>query len=623
MKRPTDYPIFLYNEGTNRESSKLFRPSYVVKNKKKCWRFRVWAPHARSVSVVGDFNKWDRRVNKMEPIGGGVWECHVRGVKKYDVYKFSVEQSSGKIVLKADPYATHTETPPYNASKIFDIQGYSWGDKEWKEAQKGVDLAKAPINVYELHFGSWKRHDNGNYLSYRDMADHLIPYLKEMGYTHVEFLPLTEHPLEMSWGYQATGLFAPTSRFGTPHDLMYLIDKLHQAGIGVILDLVLSHFPKDEFGLYNFDGGPTYEYADGYRNEHKGWGTMVYDYGKGAVRSFLISVACFWLENYHIDGLRLDAVASMLYLDYCRNEGEWKPNVFGGNYHLEAIDFIKQLNKAVLTEFPNAMMIAEESTDFPMITMPPDLGGLGFHFKWNMGWMNDVLAYEKIDPFFRKGSHEKLTFGIMYAYKENYVLPFSHDEVVHGKCSMVSKMHGSYEDKFRALKALYAFQYAHPGKKLNFMGNEIAQFIEWNFLRPIDWFLLDYDTHRDMQGYVKKLNHLYKDNPCFYELDDCYEGFKWLVVDDNLRNVVAFYREDSKGEKIFAIINFSDVTRNEYVMPVPEKGSYEVIMDSNATDFTSKEVYESVEQEYNEFTDVIKIKLEGNSALYLKLIKEE
>ena len=623
MKKPTDYPIYLFNEGTNSECYKLMRPAYVVKNKKKVWRFRVWAPNAKSVSVVGNFNKWDRNLNPMVPIGGGIWETYIRGLKKYDIYKFSVEWQNGKIVMKADPYAMHTETPPSNASKLYDISGYQWGDDQWRENLKGTDHAKSAINIYELHLGSWKRHENGNYLSYRDMVDHLIPYVKEMGYTHVEFLPITEHPLEMSWGYQVSGFFAPTSRFGTPHDFMYLIDKLHQAGIGVILDLVLSHFPKDEFGLYNFDGVQEYEYSDPYKAEHKGWGTVVFDYGKGAVRSFLTSVACFWLENYHVDGLRLDAVASMIYLDYCRGEGEWKPNVFGGNYNLEAVDFLKQLNKTVLTKFPNAMMIAEESTSFPMVTMPPSMGGLGFNFKWNMGWMNDMLAYEKVDPFFRKGSHNKLTFGISYAFKENYVLPFSHDEVVHGKCSMVSKMHGNYEDKFRALKALYAFQYAHPGKKLNFMGNEIAQFIEWNYLRPIDWFLLEYDTHRDMQGYVRKLNHLYKENPAFYQLDNTYDGFKWLVVDDAVQNVVAFYREDEKGNRIIAIINFSDVWRKDYTFGVPDEGKYEVIMNSNAKDFIGGDVYSTQAVPMHGHEQSLKIMLEGNSALYLKLIKEE
>ncbi len=624
MKRPTDYPIYLFNEGTNSECYKLMHVAYVVKNKKKCWRFRVWAPNARSVSVVGDFNVWDRNVNPMEPIGGGVWECYIRGLKKYAIYKFSVEWPNGKIVLKADPYALHTETPPHNASKIYDINGYKWGDKEWRERVKthNTDHAKAPINIYELHLGSWMRYDDGNYMTYVDLADKLADYVKEMGYTHVEFLPVTEHPLEMSWGYQVTGFFAPTSRFGTPHDFMYLVDKLHQAGVGVILDLVLSHFPKDEFGLYSFDGVPEYEYSNPKKAEHKGWGTMVFDYGKGAVRSFLTSVACFWLENYHIDGLRLDAVASMIYLDYCREEGEWEANVFGGNYNLEAVDFLKQLNKTVLTKFPNAMMIAEESTAFPMVTMPPDMGGLGFNFKWNMGWMNDMLAYEKIDPFFRKGSHDKLTFGISYAFQENYVLPFSHDEVVHGKCSMVSKMHGQYNEKFKALKALYAFQYAHPGKKLNFMGNEIAQFIEWDYKRPLDWFLLEYDTHKDMQEYVKKLNHIYKSHPCFYELDGTYDGFKWLVVDDAVQNVVAFYREDSSGEKIIAIVNFSDVLRTDYTFGVPDAGSYEVILDSTTADFTSDVIYETEEGEDRGQKQTLKIKLEGNSALYLKLIKE-
>ena len=623
MKKPTDYPIFLFNEGTNSEAYKLMRVAYVVKNKKKVWRFRCWAPNARSVSVVGDFNKWDRRENPMHMVSGGIWECHIRGLKKYDNYKFSVEQATGEIVLKADPYAMHTETPPANASKIYDISGYSWGDGDWKESLKGRNHAISPLNIYELHIGSWRRHDDGNYYSYRDLAEALPKYVKEMGYTHVEILPITEHPLEMSWGYQVSGFFAPSSRFGTPHDFMYLVDKLHQAGIGVILDLVLSHFPKDAFGLYNFDGTPTYEYSDPLKSEHKGWGTMVFDYGKGAVKSFLMSAACFWMEYYHMDGLRLDAVASMLYLDYCREETGWRPNVFGGNYNLEAIDFLKQLNKTILTKFPNAMMIAEESTSFPMITMPPDLGGLGFNFKWNMGWMNDILAYEKIDPFFRKGSHSKLTFGIMYAYKENYILPFSHDEVVHGKCSMIGKMAGTYEDKFRALKALYAFQYAHPGKKLNFMGNEFGQFIEWNFQRPLDWFLLDYDTHRDMHEYTKKLNHLYLKYPAFYERDDSHEGFHWLLVDDCVRNTVAFYREDNKGEKIIVVVNFSDVTREPYEFGVPDKGKYEVILNSSAKGHVDNTIYKTIDESFGEIPQKLKIKLEGNSALYLKLIKED
>ena len=410
MNKQLELPIYLFNEGTNAEAFRLMHASYVVKDGKKLWRFRCLAPHAKSVSVVGEFNGWDRTMNKMAPIGGGIWEGYAKSLKKYDTYKFSIETQSGDVLLKADPFATHTETPPATASKIYDISGYEWHDKDFINSLKKRNHLESPMNIYELHLGSWRRHDDGNYYSYRDLAESLVPYLKEMGYTHVEFLPVTEHPLEMSWGYQVGSFFAPTSRFGTPHDFMYLVDKCHEAGISVILDLVLSHFPKDAFGLYRFDGEPLYEYDDPLKAEHKTWGTMVFDYGKGAVRSFLISCACFWIEYYHIDGLRLDAVASMLYLDYDRRGGEWRPNKDGGNYNLEAISFLRDLNTTVLSRNPHAITIAEESTAFPMVTMPPDIGGLGFNFKWNMGWMNDVTDYVKIDPFFRKGAHNKLRF---------------------------------------------------------------------------------------------------------------------------------------------------------------------------------------------------------------------
>ena len=620
-KKILDYPIYLFNEGTNFEAHKMMKISYVVKSGKKMWRFRCYAPNARSVSIVGDFNNWDRNTHRMSPVGGGIWEGYVQALKKFDNYKFSVEQINGRIVNKADPFALHTETPPATASKIYDISGYNWKDDEYMEKRRSLDVNKQPLNIYEIHLGSWKRHDDGNYYSYRDIADNLVPYIKEMGYTHVEILPVTEHPLEMSWGYQVGNFFAPTSRFGTPHDFMYLIDSCHKAGIGVIMDIVLSHFPKDAFGLYEFDGTSLYEYADPKKREHKGWGTMVFDYGKGAVRSFLTSCACFWLENYHIDGLRLDAVASMIYLDYDRKDGEWEPNVFGGNYNLEAVDFLKQFNKTVLTNFPGTMMIAEESTSFPMVTMPPDIGGLGFNFKWNMGWMNDVLSYIKIDPFFRKGSHDKLTFGISYAFNENYVLPFSHDEVVHGKCSMISKIPGEYKEKFDALKSLYAFQMAHPGKKLNFMGNEFGQFIEWDYDRPLDWFLLDYDTHRCVHEFIKKLNHVYLNNPALYELDSSYDGFKWLVVDDKIQNVVAFYREDTNGDRVVVIINFSDVRRADYTFGVPDEGTYEVILDT--IDGGEKRTYTTETLENHGQEQSITVDLKGNQSLYLKLIKEE
>ena len=623
MNKQLELPIYLFNEGTNAEAFRLMHASYVVKDGKKMWRFRCWAPHARSVSVVGEFNGWDRTMNRMAPIGGGIWEGYAKSLKKYDTYKFSIETQSGDVLLKADPFATHTETPPATASKIYDISGYEWHDKDFINSLKKRNHYESPMNIYELHLGSWRRHDDGNYYSYRDLAESLVPYLKEMGYTHVEFLPVTEHPLEMSWGYQVGSFFAPTSRFGTPHDFMYLVDKCHEAGISVILDLVLSHFPKDAFGLYRFDGEPLYEYDDPLKAEHKTWGTMVFDYGKGAVRSFLISCACFWIEYYHIDGLRLDAVASMLYLDYDRRGGEWRPNKDGGNYNLEAISFLKDLNTTVLSRNPHAITVAEESTAFPMVTMPPDMGGLGFNFKWNMGWMNDVTDYVKIDPFFRKGAHNKLTFGISYAFSENYILPFSHDELVHGKWSMISKMPGSYQEKFSALKALYAYQFAHPGKKLNFMGNEFGQFIEWNYTRPLDWFLLAYDTHAGVHRFVKKLNEVYLNYPALFEQDNSYDGFKWLVVDDTVQNVVAFYREDKAGKRVVVIINFSDVTREKYTFGVPDKGVYKVILNSNSPDFggnsTLPEKIRTKPVESHGCKQSLTLTLEGNTAIYLGL----
>jgi 1,4-alpha-glucan branching enzyme len=621
-----DFPIYLFKEGTNSELYKLLGPSYVLYRGKMMWRFRVYAPAAKSISIVGDFNNWRREENPMKKLGKGIWECYISGLKQYDVYKLSIEGADGRIVNKADPFATHTETPPANASKLFDISGFNWTDEDFLKKRAMHNPYESPMNIYEVHAGSWRRHADGNYYSYRNLADELVPYLVEMGYTHVELLPITEHPLEMSWGYQVTGFFAPTSRFGTPHDFMYFVNKCHEAGIYVILDLVLSHFPKDEFGLFRFDGTPLFEYADEFKSEHKTWGTMVFDYGKGTVRSFLTSCAAFWLECYHIDGLRLDAVASMLYLDYDRKEGEWRPNREGGRYNLEAVDFVRKFNELILTRFPGVVTMAEESTAFPMVTMPPAIGGLGFNFKWNMGWMNDFLEYLNIDPFFRKGSHNKLTFGITYAFSENYVLPFSHDEVVHGKCSLISKTRGTYYDKFDAVKAALTYQMTHPGKKLNFMGNEIGQFIEWDFKRPLDWFLLEYETHRGVQKFVKALNKIYLTTPALYELDNSYQGFKWLVVDDNIQNVIAYYREDKKGDKVIVVINFSDVFRKKYRFGVPELGTYEIVLNSkNEESYDLKGERQNIKAEKivsHGHSQSISIDLEGNSALLLKIKKK-
>ena len=576
-RKETDFPIFLFHEGNNTEAYKLFSPHRAVVKKKEGWLFRVWAPHAQAVSVVGDFNGWNREADPMRLLekSDGIWEAFIPGLNVYDVYKYCITQADGRQVLKADPYALHSETAPATGSKLYESE-YKWTDVKWMAARRDHDPYSSPMNIYEVHLGSWRRHADGNPLSYRDLAVQLSEYVKDMGYTHIEILPVTEYPFEGSWGYQVTGMFAPTSRYGAPDDFKYFVDVMHKAGIGVILDWVAAHFPKDEHGLYNFDGKPLYEYTDPLKAEHKEWGTMVFDYGRREVVSFLLSSASFWLSEYHIDGIRMDAVASMLYLDYGRKE--WRPNAFGGNYNLEAIDFLKKLNTAMLTAHEGALMIAEESTAFPMVTKPADVGGLGFNFKWNMGWMNDMLRYVSANPFFRKDMHNNVTFAITYAFSENYILPLSHDEVVHGKCSLINKMPGEYEEKFEGLKTFLGFMMAHPGKKLLFMGGEFAQFIEWDYKRPLDWFLLDYPAHAAMQNFVRDLNAYYLKHPEMYMLDASYDGFKWIVVDDNTQNIVSFVRYDNKGGHTVAVFNFSPVARTGYQMGIPQAREYKVAL---------------------------------------------
>ena len=555
-----------------------------VQDGEQGYLFRVYAPEAKKVSVMGEFNDWNRDADYMTRDEQGIWEKFIPNIPEYAAYKYSVWAKSGDVFDKSDPYGFHFETRPGNATKAYDIDGYEWGDASWLDWRKKHLPYSNPVNIYECHLGSWKMHEDGNFYSYRQLADELVPYVKEMGYTHIEFMPLTEYPFDGSWGYQVIGYFAATSRYGTPKDLMYLIDKAHQAGLGVIMDWVPAHFPKDGCGLVEFDGSHLYEYADPLKMEHKEWGTRVFDYGKVSTRNLLFSSAMFWIEKFHMDGLRVDAVASMLYLDYNR-QGEWRPNVHGGRENLEAVDFLRLLNEYILTDHPDVMMIAEESTAWPMVTKPGYDGGLGFNFKWNMGWMNDMLCYCSADPFFRKDMHDKITFSFMYAFSENYILPLSHDEVVHGKCSLISKMPPPYENQFGGLRALYGYMAAHPGKKMLFMGGEFAQFSEWAYQRGLDWMLLDYPAHRQMQAYVKALNHFYLATPQLWEQDTDWRGFEWISHEDNRNNIIAFRRVAKDGSDIVVVVNFSPEEQQEYRIGVPITGTYEEIFTSDKTEF--------------------------------------
>ena len=580
-------PMYLFNQGVNFESYKMLGAHKMEDSSGKTgYFFSIWAPNAVSVSVVCDNNGWNRDNGRMtlHP-NSGIWEVFLPGVKTGENYKFSIQTKRGEILLKSDPFAFQSEVRPATASVTSDLS-YKWKDKKWIDKRNITPPYNKPINIYEMHFGSWKTKEDGSYYSYTEMIDVLIPYLEQMGYTHVELMPICEYPFDGSWGYQVTGYYSVNSRFGKPTELKALIDALHCKGIGVIMDWVPAHFPRDAHGLAKFDGTCLFEHPDTRKGEHKEWGTLVFDWTKTEVSSFLISNALFWLSEYHIDGLRVDAVSSMLYLDYNRRDGEWIPNKYGGKENIEAIEFLRNLNTAVFERFPNVMMIAEESTAWGGVTQPVCDGGLGFNFKWNMGWMHDVLDYMQCDPLFRKGNHNKLTFPMMYASAENYILALSHDEVVHGKRSLIDKMWGTYNEKFAQLRLLYAFMYAHPGKKLLFMGGEFGQFSEWRFADQLDWLLDGYDSHRKLKVFSRDLNNLYKSHPCLYEIEREFgewRGFKWLCADDSSNSVLGFLRSNDKGdENIAVILNFTPVERKKYRIGTPLPGEYEVIFSTNS-----------------------------------------
>lgn len=583
------YDLYLFHQGTNYHAQEMLGAHYVEAAGRRGVRFAVWAPRAKAVSVVGDFNGWDTRQNPLARLEDGeVWSGFVPDLPDGTIYKYAIEPPwGGPHIMKADPYGFYAQLKPETASRTYDAPPYAWQDEAWQEAKRRGASYEKPMLIYEVHLGSWRRGLEGGYLSYRDLADQLVAYARDMHYTHLEFMPLCEHPYDGSWGYQATGYFAVTSRYGRPEDFKYLVDKAHQAGLGVIMDWVPGHFCNNDEGLRRFDGQNLYESDNPQLAENRGWGTTNFDYGRTEVQSFLISNAIFWLEEYHIDGLRIDAVANMLYLNYGREAGEWQPNRYGDTGNLEAMEFLKKLNAAVFKYHPQALMIAEESTSWPLISRPLYMGGMGFNYKWNMGWMNDVLKYMSLDPIYRKWNQDKLTFSLMYAFSENFVLPLSHDEVVHGKCSLISKMPGDYWQQFAGLRVFFAYWMTHPGKKLLFMGGEFGQFIEWNFDDSLDWHLVEqYEKHRQMQDFSRALNRFYQENPALWQVDFDWNGFSWIDCHDADQSVLSFTRK-AKDEADFLIVvcNFTPEVRHGYRIGMPLGGVYREVFNSDGTAF--------------------------------------
>mgnify|MGYP000134220260 CR=1 FL=1 len=620
----SDLPVYLFKQGNNCEAYRYFGAHMETRAGEAGVVFRVWAPHAVAISVVGDFNSWKPGSHPMRKVDGdSVWELFIPGMKEYDVYKYCVTTRAGDLVYKADPYAFHAETRPSNGSKVYDITGFVWHDDAWQAAQKKADVINGPMNIYEMHAGSWKMKEGGKPYNYSELADELIPYITDMGYTHVELLPVMEYPFDGSWGYQVTGYFAPTSRYGTPKDFMAFVDKLHAAGIGVIMDWVPGGFCADSHGLATFNGHMLFEHEI-----HPNWGTHKFDFARGEVRSFLVSNVLYWLENFHVDGIRMDGVSSMLYLNFGIDDpGQKKFNKYGTEEDLDASAFIRQVNCAVEAHFPDVMMMAEESTAWPLVTYPPQDGGLGFHYKWDMGWMNDTLHYMQTDFPWRPGNHGLLTFSIMYAFTENFICPLSHDEVVHGKCSLIGRMPGDWWRQFAGLRTLAFYQMTHPGAKLNFMGNEIGQFIEWRYYESIQWFLTEeYETHRHHQAFIKALNHLYTAEPALYERGYTDDGFTWIDADNSKQSIVSFVRQgEDVDDDLVILINFDPASYEKYRVGVPREGDWEVIFDSDRPEFggsgyAGEEPYTCSSEPYpwNGQMDSIEIKVPGLAGVVLK-----